>query len=233
MSSFKVAAVITGGMITRCLVAAVVVFAAFVILALLLVEPETDQKPANTVCRTSSCLRYSYELRQSLNESLDPCESFTSFVCDGWRRANSLSVLQAAFQRHLDTMAYLASTFPVTPRGQNVTQRAAVFYRSCDAVARGERDELPAVKEALLEANVLWPKRQRDADLFHLLVYLSLRLHWNVIFRVQVTLQEDTVSVTLTSQEEFRRLARKFETFESKDERKAYFEVIWDAFREG
>ncbi|KAL1416314.1 hypothetical protein MTO96_006342 [Rhipicephalus appendiculatus] len=43
-------------------------------------------------CTTQSCTSYSSLLLDTINRSVDPCQSFTRFVCDGWKQKPPLSV---------------------------------------------------------------------------------------------------------------------------------------------
>ncbi|KAL1473555.1 hypothetical protein MTO96_021924 [Rhipicephalus appendiculatus] len=104
-----------------------------------------ERRSSSTACRSESCRNYARLLADSVNTSLKPCESFTRFVCDGWRRRNQLSVREEAFLFQLRRMSYLLRSLPVPHKAQNALQRAAAFYRSCDAVQIGDADELPKV----------------------------------------------------------------------------------------
>ncbi|KAH7935247.1 hypothetical protein HPB52_004946 [Rhipicephalus sanguineus] len=105
--------------------------------------PDNRRRGSAAVCRTEPCRQYARRLVASMNPSLNPCEGFTRFVCDGWRRRNRLSVREEAFLSELRRMSYLLRSVPVPHKAQKPIQRAAAFYRSCDAVRHGDADELP------------------------------------------------------------------------------------------
>ncbi|KAK8764346.1 hypothetical protein V5799_033045 [Amblyomma americanum] len=60
------------------------------------------------------------------------------------------------------------------------------MYRSCVDVLEGERDELPAVKNALVEAGIVWTKPSKGADVLYTLLCSSLKQGWDVLLDFDV-----------------------------------------------
>ncbi|KAH7956248.1 hypothetical protein HPB52_007660 [Rhipicephalus sanguineus] len=141
--------------------------------------------PPPSVCWTHECQEYGKLLRSSIDDSVPPCHNFTRFVCGGWQREHRLSVREELYERAIERMTRLVRTIEVPKTDQNSVQLAAAIYRSCDYVLQGERDELAAVKKYLLDAGIAWPRRSRNGDVVHTLLFSSLRLGWHVILRVE------------------------------------------------
>ncbi|XP_077497807.1 endothelin-converting enzyme 1-like [Amblyomma americanum] len=137
-------------------------------------------------CKTHACLAYPTRLLASINESVDSCQSFTHFVCDGWRHKNRHTVWNDQFISLLDKVSASLKSVDVPASGQDLEQRAAIMYRSCVDVLEGERDELPAVKNALVEAGIVWPKPSKGADVLYTLLCSSLKLGWDVLLDFDV-----------------------------------------------
>ncbi|KAL3196878.1 hypothetical protein MRX96_014970 [Rhipicephalus microplus] len=169
------------------------------------------REPA-AVCRTEPCREYAQRLVASMNSTVNPCECFTRFVCDGWRRHSRLSVRESAFLSELRRMSYLLRSVPVPRKAQKPIQRAAAFYRSCDAVRRGDMDELPKVKSALLQAGVVWPRIPKDGDsidLLRTLLHASLKLRWSAVLHASIEHGPNVTFVTLDPLREFQRIVEK------------------------
>ncbi|KAK8788981.1 hypothetical protein V5799_021237 [Amblyomma americanum] len=80
-------------------------------------------------CSTLACDEYALRLHASLNHSVDPCQSFTHFVCDGWRKRHLFAVNEEAFGVDIERIAHIAATIDVPPTGQSMLQRGAMIYR--------------------------------------------------------------------------------------------------------
>ncbi|XP_070381873.1 uncharacterized protein [Dermacentor albipictus] len=182
------------------------------------------------VCRTQPCREYSRRLAASVNSSLSPCDGFTRFVCDGWRRHNQLSVRQMAFLSELPRMSHLLRSVPVPRKAQKPLQRAAAFYRSCDALRSSDADELPKVKAALLRAGVTWPrlpKVSEPVDLLRTWLHVSLRLRWSAVLHVSVRRGPNATIVTLAPLREVERIVEKHRKLASSVRAaQVYFETL-------
>ncbi|XP_075548853.1 neprilysin-1-like isoform X2 [Dermacentor variabilis] len=141
----------------------------------------TSSSAAKNQCATQACVSYSSLLLFSINQSVDPCESFTRFVCDGWKQKQSLSVRETHFIDALDKLRRSALSARIPATRQDDVQRALALFLSCDDVGRGKSNQLPVVKKALLDAGVVWPDMTRNVDLVYTLLYCSLTLGWGTV----------------------------------------------------
>ncbi|XP_075526558.1 uncharacterized protein LOC142558293 [Dermacentor variabilis] len=157
-------------------------YIAIVITLVVLTIALFPQKPA--ACASTECQLFAKLLASSADASVSPCHSFARFVCGGWERNNSLSVREAFYQKALDRMTNHIRNVQVPDSGQNDVQRAAAAFRSCENVLSGRVDHLAAVKGALLEAGITWPRIPDRVDILHTLLFTSLKLAWDVIVRV-------------------------------------------------
>ncbi|KAH7954813.1 hypothetical protein HPB49_021935 [Dermacentor silvarum] len=153
--------------------------------------------PLSSACATHACLAYSRRLLSSINESANPCKSFTRFVCDGWRKERSGTVWEDRFHHVLDKLTDSLKDIRVSQSGQNEEQRAAAVYRSCVSLLEGVRDELPAVQKALDDAGIVWPHPSADADVLYTLMYCSLKLGWDVLLDFDIVANSSSSMVEL------------------------------------
>ncbi|KAL1416749.1 hypothetical protein MTO96_000695 [Rhipicephalus appendiculatus] len=101
------------------------------------------------LCVTHACRAYSRRLSSSINRSVNPCEHFTHFVCDGWQQRQNLDVWEERFLLFMNRLHTTLNNIHVPAEGQDDEQRAAALYRSCYNVFEGKSDELASIKEAL------------------------------------------------------------------------------------
>lgn len=124
--------------------------AAWLVVTLLVENLASSRRNLPKVCHSEQCRRYALRLSESLNTSLDPCVGFTRFVCDGWHRRQRLSVRQEAFLAELPRVSRMLRSMHVQSRRQSPLQRAAAFYRSCEALHDANVDQLEEVGEPLV-----------------------------------------------------------------------------------
>ncbi|XP_049527537.1 uncharacterized protein LOC125947187 [Dermacentor silvarum] len=74
--------------------------------------------PIVRVCHTHECHEYGRRLSSSLNESVRPCDSFTQFVCDGWRRENELGTYELLVAQGLESVTRTLDAITV-PQARN------------------------------------------------------------------------------------------------------------------
>lgn len=154
-------------------------------------------------CRSYACGQFARNLLESMNRSFNPCYSFTRFVCDGWQQHHAHSVRTEIFMSALERLSRLTrnavdgTTSDLQyggsgRRDRTNRERIAALYRSCDAVVRDGRNEMPHVKKALAQAGVFWPVRSRTPDVLRTVLYLSEVLHWPAI--VSIRANDDSAS---------------------------------------
>lgn len=166
---------------------AAVVLGSALLLSIVFALINTRSEP----CRSYACGLFSRRLQESINRSFNPCYSFTRFVCEGWQQQHAHSVRTEIFRSALERLSLLTRNVTRTARalgsgGRTTRERVAALYRSCDAVMRDGRNEMPYVKKALARAGVFWPARSKDPDVMRTVVYLSEVLHWPAIINIRV-----------------------------------------------
>ncbi|KAL1466310.1 hypothetical protein MTO96_042832 [Rhipicephalus appendiculatus] len=127
-------------------IAATVFLCASLLFVFVLIGMRLTASEPQMLCSSSSCRDYSDHVKPSINTSVDPCHSFTHFVCDGWERDNVFSVRQKQFAEVVERVRASAFALEIPVKGQNETQMAAALYRSCDDVVHGRSDQLALVK---------------------------------------------------------------------------------------
>ncbi|KAH7952470.1 hypothetical protein HPB52_023627 [Rhipicephalus sanguineus] len=185
---------------------------------------------SNNACKSHECREYGRRLAASLNTSVSPCDSFTNFVCDGWRRDNMLSVHDDLVWETIDRIRRLVERIKVPDKGQNDLQRATAAFKSCYDVAQGTRNELPAVRQALLEAGITWPHRPASVDVLHVLLYTSAKLGWDAFLRVIPTRVDGRHAIVIGRGASFVQLFHQFATQRSFTEKKDYFYALKNSF---
>ncbi|KAH6942879.1 hypothetical protein HPB50_011412 [Hyalomma asiaticum] len=217
----------------KAVVAATLLFLFASLFALVVIRMRWSTAPeALKLCASPACRTYSNDVLASINTSVDPCRSFTHFVCDGWERDNVFSVRQRQFAEVVPSLHDSAFTTDVPEKGQNETQMAAALYRSCDDVVRGRSDQLPLVKALLRSAKITWPEvPEEPGDLLHTLLYTSLRLGWDAVvtFAVVRSSLEDTIVVRPGAS--FLFVSDKAASFGSDAAKRIYFGELLRAFR--
>ncbi|KAH6922824.1 hypothetical protein HPB50_019412 [Hyalomma asiaticum] len=160
-------------------------------------------------CATSECHEYAALLASSVDASVRPCNSFARFVCGRWDRGN------------------------VPDSGQNDVQRAAAAFRTCDDVLGGRADHLAAVKRALGDAGITWPRAPDRVDVPRTLLFSTLNLAWDAIVRLVPRCSGNATTLTMDPGRHFYRVAEKVTNPLSESEFKVYFNTLRKAFGAG
>ncbi|KAL1476070.1 hypothetical protein MTO96_036800 [Rhipicephalus appendiculatus] len=214
----------------QCLLTAVLTFLAAVVMLGLFMSRMFLPDGNISECKTHECREYGRRLAASLNTSVSPCDSFTNFVCDGWRRDNMLSVHEDLVWETIDRIRRLVQRIKVPDKGQDDLQRAAAAFKSCYDVAQGKRDELPAVRQALLEAGITWPHRPARVDVLRVLLYTSVKLGWDAFLRVIPTRVDGGHLIAIGRGASFVQLSYQFSMLRSFTEKKDYFYALKNSF---
>nr|XP_037290757.1 endothelin-converting enzyme 1-like [Rhipicephalus microplus] len=197
-----------------------------------------------STCTTHACREYAARLISSINSSVDPCHSFTRFVCDGWRRRQLFGVQEEAFGAANERIARIVRTIDVPPTGQNLLQRAAMLYKyvyhqldvsSCLAVLTTPTGELDAVKSALRAAGVMWPHRPPPVgkrDLLRMMFHCDYTLGWSAVFRVDPELYQNATKAYVLTDSGFNFIVRKYNERSTEAHRVHYFSRLRNAFRD-
>ncbi|XP_065286286.2 membrane metallo-endopeptidase-like 1 isoform X2 [Dermacentor albipictus] len=186
---------------------------------------------ASYTCVTPGCLAYSRRLLASINSSVNPCTSFTRFVCDGWQHGQRLSVWEDQFHFVLDRLTKELQGVDIPETQQNEEQQAAAVYSSCTSVLYGGSDELEAVKTALEDAGIVWPRPSKGADVLRTLLHSSLKLGFDVLFDIYVSPTDRTVKIAVDPGKCLLFVLTKRERLTDTKQKKAYFEFLKEAFQ--
>ncbi|KAH7954488.1 hypothetical protein HPB49_019143 [Dermacentor silvarum] len=212
-----------------CTISAIV----FVVLATLWVISSllSSTLHASNTCVTEACLAYSRRLLASINSSVNPCTSFTRFVCDGWQRGHRISVWEDQFHFVLDKLTKELQGVDIPEADQNEEQQATAVYRSCTSVLHGDSDELEAVKTALEDAGIVWPRPSKGADVLRTLLHSSLKLGWDVLFDIYVSPTDRNVKIDVDPGKCLLFVLTKQQRLTDTREKKAYFEFLKKTFQ--
>ncbi|XP_077551752.1 neprilysin-11-like [Haemaphysalis longicornis] len=207
----------------------VIMITASVIIAKELLAQEPP--PAYSVCVSPVCRAYSVHLRLSLSANVSPCESFTSFVCGDWRRRNRLSVHDEVAKDVLANMSRVMEVGRFVLDDNSAYRRAAHVFRACQSLLQGARDDLAAVKEALLEAGIVWPAVGSNADVRHSLMYSALELGWDPIFRFVPGGNASRRVVLIMPGTSFPLVQPRRRSLNASENRMKYFDELRSSFR--
>ncbi|XP_050040404.1 neprilysin-1-like [Dermacentor andersoni] len=205
-----------------------------ILIPLLLTFYASSKRYANQPCMTPTCVEFAKSLQASMNASVQPCENFGRFVCDGWRSRHALTVREMAFVEALEDIGESLLSFVVSEKRdqQDARQKAAMLYRSCHLVRTGERNELQNVRDALRKEGIAWPRRSPTPDVVRTVLRLSLVLRWGAPCDVIVRSEGRDLVVQMEVNAMFSHLHDKFlELFGGIQEREAYFETLKSEFK--
>ncbi|XP_077550728.1 neprilysin-1-like [Haemaphysalis longicornis] len=206
---------------------AVSIIASLLLLAYLALSGRSSNRE---VCRSHSCHEYARLLADTLDESVNPCYSFTQFVCNGWHQRNQLGLPELVVTDAMETMMRLMDATSLPKAGQDSAQRGLALYRSCHAVLQGKLNELPGVREALREAGITWPLRPTEVDVPHVILATSLKLGWDVMFRVvplwRQSPEKSSRTVLLNTGRTIIEILNKTSFSANSQHRRSYFDVL-------
>lgn len=103
-------------------------------------------RDAEQVCQSPQCVRASAEILNSIDMSVNPCQDFYSYVCNGWIQDHPIPKGQSSWsvtkQRSEDNMKILRNLLelPLNSSTSKAEQKASLLYRSClDSAGELER----------------------------------------------------------------------------------------------
>ncbi|XP_064457058.1 neprilysin-1-like [Ornithodoros turicata] len=158
----------------------VVALAAILLLSMLgyVLISKAFSSPQRQACNTAVCQQYSNLMQYTINTSVDPCDNFYRYTCDGWNSKQPLPVmcyllnLYAIFLRN----SVMAREKPIPTKGQSGDEKAIAFYSSCTNIFNRKANEMPAIRNFLDNANLTWPHLTADANLLEAMFYISRTL---------------------------------------------------------
>ncbi|KAH8025072.1 hypothetical protein HPB51_002968 [Rhipicephalus microplus] len=106
-----------------------------------------------SICETGGCAEFSRLIRSSLNTALDPCENFYRFVCSNWDSQHNVSMRQIHLDDYVASLATIARGVSPPTEGtrQDLRQKVALLYQSCEAVAHRHRDDTGQFRDLLAQ----------------------------------------------------------------------------------
>ncbi|XP_064468992.1 endothelin-converting enzyme 2-like isoform X2 [Ornithodoros turicata] len=132
----------------------------------------------HTACRTPGCIEFGKLLFETVNSSLNPCDNFYKYVCNGWDSKHEDSVKTLHRAEFISSLLKYPMTTAVPPQHQDAHERASQFYKSCIEVALKNRSEVSDLKTLFRESNITWPVLLSGVDLLQVMGHIS-RL-WDV-----------------------------------------------------
>ncbi|XP_037580239.1 membrane metallo-endopeptidase-like 1 [Dermacentor silvarum] len=184
----------------------------------------------SVVCTTPACSEFAKLIANSVDQSVDPCSNFDAYVCSRWQRTQKYSVNAELVMHAVDVMTKVVSKDKGTDTTvQTNLDKAGRFYRSCDVVWRGERDELPVIRDYLVRAGIVWPRRSATPNVARTLLSLNMLLNWPVVVTMSVSKQTMWISVPYS----FLLAAEEKGRLHNDERRKRSFELLKTHFSEG
>ena len=107
-------------------------------------QSPTSKTPAPRVCNTAECLEIAARFARNINESVDPCEDFFHFACDGWIRDNPIPSSEneyITFMKKIRANDEKLRNLLEDASGDfdDPVMKAKRFYRSCMAEDEAEK----------------------------------------------------------------------------------------------
>ncbi|XP_049515110.1 neprilysin-1-like [Dermacentor silvarum] len=139
-----------------------------------------------TVCKTDVCKERARLLNKSINTSIDPCDDFFGFVCDGWIKDHPIPQTDASFgtfqqteKNVLHDLRGIIENITDFAEPRNVTEMAATVYRACICNYFTEEELIPMVKHVIARMGFpKWPAMRPSevpyTNYTHLLMTTSL-----------------------------------------------------------
>lgn len=110
-----------------------------------------------SVCNTAECLELAARFKRNMNESMDPCEDFFHFACDGWIRDNPIPPSQNEYitfikkiQANNEKLRNMLED--ATGKPDDPIMKAKRYYRSCmneEEVERTTKQQMLELIESL------------------------------------------------------------------------------------
>lgn len=116
-------------------------------------EP-TSRALEPTVCNTAACLEIAARFARNMNESVDPCEDFFHFACDGWIRDNPIPPSENEFITFIkkiqaNNVKLRNLLEDATGNYSDPIMKAKRFYRSCMNEEEVERSTKKQMQELI------------------------------------------------------------------------------------
>ena len=109
---------------------------------------------APQICNTVDCLRIASEVKDKLNQSVNPCDDFFRYACDGWIEKNPIPASETEYitflkviRENAEILRNLLNDYETTtsPDPNDAVLKTALYYKSCmdeDEVERTAKEQL-------------------------------------------------------------------------------------------
>ena len=119
------------------------------------IENSSSEDELN-VCRSEECRNLSKYIKDSLDNSTNPCDDFYTFACGGWKRRNNIPESEneiTAFTKltkKIENATHILLTQPPKPGQSEALDKARKFFASCmdreKIEAKGAKPALDFIK---------------------------------------------------------------------------------------
>eukprot|EP01084_Bolivina_argentea_P069598 126608_1 len=166
----------------------------------------SDNDKSVTLCTTAACVSLANEIMNSINESVDPCEDFYHYSCDGWIARHSWqltdnpkytqfkSAEDILKQNFLDELFWYKNEKLTAP---DSVQKAITYYDTCykSTTSKDEIQGSMLLKEFVSMVNFSIPGQNWNNPIVSkgfqkAIAYLNQR-DWNSLFSVDVYYKND------------------------------------------
>ncbi|XP_064485172.1 neprilysin-11-like [Ornithodoros turicata] len=148
-------------------------------------------------CLTSSCEKFTRDIRMSINRKAPPCQDFYKFACGHWERAHPGYSDQTdfTFEKIINGMISRLKKIRVPAQGQSAVQKAAAIFQACTSMINTESTNAEAMLRLLDKLNLNFPAGGSTVQLKALDVLVSLSLSYNIDLLFTLDLYEDYTGI--------------------------------------
>ncbi|XP_067401393.1 phosphate-regulating neutral endopeptidase PHEX [Emydura macquarii macquarii] len=120
--------------------------------------------PKQQYCLTSECIEAAASILSKINQSVDPCENFFRFACDGWRSNNPIPEDSSNYgiypwlRHNVDLKLKALLEKPISKRRDSeAIQKAKILYSSCMNENKIEKADAKPLLNILKLSPFHWP----------------------------------------------------------------------------
>ncbi|XP_074839475.1 phosphate-regulating neutral endopeptidase PHEX [Carettochelys insculpta] len=121
-------------------------------------------RPKQQYCLTSECVEAAASILSKINRSVDPCENFFRFACDGWTSNNPIPEDSSNFgvypwlRHNVDLKLKALLEKPISKRRDSeAVQKAKILYSSCMNDNKIEKADAKPLLNILKQTPFRWP----------------------------------------------------------------------------
>nr|XP_006128821.1 phosphate-regulating neutral endopeptidase isoform X2 [Pelodiscus sinensis] len=120
--------------------------------------------PKQQYCLTSECIESAASILSKVNQSVDPCENFFRFACDGWTSNNPIPEDSSNYgvypwlRQNVDLKLKALLEKPISKRRDSeAVQKAKILYSSCMNENKIEKADAKPLLSILKHSPFRWP----------------------------------------------------------------------------